>query len=317
MAKQTRSKVVKPKAALVLRVTGPGVRSGRIPVPELLVVCQNAQAAVDRQAEALEGSSQTLRRGPKLGKVRAECTLELVSLGKGSAVLSFEQAKDQPHFPAVVNLGKEAIAKVGETIRKMGRGDTEGIDVGVLDSLKNLGELFDNGVRTIDWIVPGGPHGGRSIKATFNAKVRRRVVERLTPPATKPISLDGVLEMADFKNADLKCRIHPALGAPINCAFPPELADDVYAVLRQAARVEGNATVNTQTGKTENIDIISITPLDPLTVNAGNFFRGWTFDQLVHLQAVDTLRDPKVLAGGWPDDEDVDEAMTDIYQHRD
>jgi hypothetical protein len=28
-------------------------------------------------------------------------------------------------------------------------------------------------------------------------------------------------------------------------------------------------------------------------------------------------RDIKSLAGDWPEDEDVDEALTEIYQHRD
>lgn len=116
MAKQQRRRrTASPKPALVLKVSGPDIRSGRIPVPELLVLCQHAQSAVNRQAEALEGR-QTLRPGPKLGKVLHECTLELVSLGKGSAVLGFEQAKSQPTLPQMKTLGIDAIAMVGEAI---------------------------------------------------------------------------------------------------------------------------------------------------------------------------------------------------------
>ena len=315
MAKQQQQRrTAKPKPVLILKISGPDIHAGRIPVPDLLVICQHAQSAVNRQAEALEGK-QTLHPGPKLGKVRHECTLELVSLGKGSAVLGFEQAKPQPNLPPMGSLGEEAIATVAEAIRTVGKGRARNIDPGVLDSLKSMGELFGNGVRSIQWIVPARA-GRKRISATFNSNVQRRVVDKLKPPTSEHVSLDGVLEMADFKPADQKCRIHPTLGPAINCTFDPSLADEIYAVLRQAARIEGDATINTQTGKTENISIISVKPLDPLTVNAGSFFKGWTFDQLVHMQAVEPLRDSKVLAGGWPDDEDVDDVLTDIYQRR-
>ena len=314
MAKQQGRRTVKPQPALTLKVSGPDIHAGRIPVPDLLVICQQAQSAVNRQAEALEGR-QTLRPGPKLGKVRLECTLELVSLGKGSAVLSFDQTRSQPSFPQMRSLGEEAIAGVGEALRALAKGERKDIDPGVLDSLRSMGELFGNGVKSIRWIVPARP-GRRRISATFNASIQKRVVQKLRPPTIRPIGLDGVLEMADFKPSDHRCRIHPSLGPSINCTFPPQLADELYSILRQAAHIEGDATINAQTGKTESIEITAVKPLDPLTVNAGSFFTGWTFDQLVHMQSVDPLRDPKSLAGGWPDDEDVDDVLAEIYQRR-
>jgi hypothetical protein len=57
-------------------------------------------------------------------------------------------------------------------------------------------------------------------------------------------------------------------------------------------------------------------PLDPLATDAGSFFRGWSLDQLARLQGVDPVRDPASLAGGWPDDDDVDEMLADIYGQR-
>jgi hypothetical protein len=214
------------------------------------------------------------------------------------------------------NLGEEAIAWVGQGLQALGKGDGADVDPGVLDSLKSMGELFCNGVRSIKWTVPGQA-GKKRIEATFNSRVHKRVTEKLKPPKTVPMTVDGVLEMADFKPSDQRCRIHANLGPAINCTFESRLGDEVYAVLRQAVRIEGNATVNAQTGKTESIEITRLKPLDPLTVNAGSFFRGWTFEQLAHMQDVEPLRDPKALAGGWPDDEDVDDVLTEIYQHRD
>ena len=236
--KQRKRRVPKAKPALTLKVSGASIKSGRIPIPELLVICQHAQSAVNRQAEALEGRP-TLRPGPKLGKVRLECTLELVSLGPGSALLAFDKARPQANLPAMANLSDDAIAMVGEAIGALGSRKAVDIDIdpGVLDSIKSMGELFRNGVTSIQWIVPARP-GRRRIAAKFDQRVQTRVIQRLQPPKSEVV------------------------------------------------------------------------------VNAGSFFTGWTFDQLVRMQAIEPLKDAKALAGGWPDDEDLDEVLDDIYGQR-
>jgi len=314
--KQRKRRIPKAKLALALKVSGASIKSGRIPIPELLVICQHAQSAVNRQAEALEGRP-TLRPGPKLGKVRLECTLELVSLGPGSAVLGFDKARPQANLPGMTNLSDEAIAMVGEAIGALGSRKAVDIDIdrGVLDSIRSMGELFSNGVTSIQWIVPARSDRKR-IAATFDRRVQTRIIQRLQPPKTEAVVMDGVLEMADFRAADQRCRIHPALGAPVTCTFPSEMADEIYAVLRKAARVEGEATVNAHTGKIESIEIKTVKSLDPLMVNAGSFFTGWTFAELVRMQAVEPLKDSKALAGGWPEDEDIDDVLQEIYEHR-
>lgn len=312
--KRNARRTSKGAPLLALKVSGPDIRSGRIPIPELLVICAQAQSAVDRQAEAMEGK-RTLRPGPTSEKVRHECTLELVGLGKGSAVLSFEPAKPQTVFPGITTLGLEAVEKVGETIAALSRGETREFDPGVLDSLNKMGEVFEKRVRAIVWIVPRhGTH--KQVRATYNHRVHTNVTARLKPATMRNTSVDGVLEMADFKATEHRCRIHPTLGAPINCTFNPLLADQVYESLRRPVRIHGTATINPETGRTEGIEIREVKPLDPLTVNAGNFFTGWTFDQLVMMQAARPIHDPRALAGGWPEDEDLDDVMADIYQHR-
>lgn len=304
------------KPLLTLKVEGPDIRPGRIPIPDLLVVCEHAQSAVNRQAEAIEGRELTLRPGPKIGKVRQECTLELVCIGKGSATLGFDRAKPQQTLPRMQNLGDEAVVAVAEALAAIGKGRDAEVDPGVLHSLKNMGELFSNGVRAIKWIVPARP-GRKRVVATFNARVQRRIVQKLAPPVTRPAKLQGTLEMADFKPSEFKCRIHPPLQPPVVCTFGPELADEVYSGLRSPVEIEGLAAINAQTGKTESVALRTVRPLDPLMVNAGSFFKGWTLEQLAHMQSVEPLKNTNALSGGWPEDEDLDEALTEIYRHRD
>lgn len=302
------------KPALTLKVEGPGIGHGRIRVPDLLVICQQAQQAVNRQAEAMEGR-QTLRPGPKIGKVRQECTLELVALGKGSATLSFDPTKPQQTLPPMSSFGVEAIVAVTDAVALMGKGKDGDVDPGVLGSLKEMGELFHSGVRSIKWIVPAAP-GRRRRVATFNTKVQRRIVQKLRPPITRPVSVQGTLEMADFKPSEFKCRIHPPLQLPITCTFGPEHAHEICAALRLPVEVTGTAQISAQTGKMESIAVDAVKPLDPLLVNAGSFFKGWSLDQLAYMQGVEPVRDPKKLVATWMGDEDVDEMLNDIYQHR-
>jgi hypothetical protein len=41
-----------------------------------------------------------------------------------------------------------------------------------------------------------------------------------------------------------------------------------------------------------------------------------SFEDLARLQGVKPLEDINVLAGGFPEDEDIDEFLDDIYGHR-
>jgi hypothetical protein len=210
-----------PENVLKLRIGGPGVHSGTISVPDLLRICQAAQDAVNRQAEAMRGGS-SLRPGPKSSEVQDECTLELVGIEKGSTILPFRFAKPQQSLPLpdAGNFGSDVIASVVKTVKKIG-GARAGnqFEPGVLDSLKALGEVLERKrISQIEWIVPGRP-GKREIRAVFDKRVRDRVLERIKKPSQRPESVEGILEMADFKEREHKCRIHPAIGQPIACSF--------------------------------------------------------------------------------------------------
>ena len=49
---------------------------------------------------------------------------------------------------------------------------------------------------------------------------------------------------------------------------------------------------------------------------ASHFMAGHSFDELARLQAVGPLVDANTLAGGWPDDEEPDQALAEIYANR-
>jgi hypothetical protein len=312
MAKRT-------KPLLKLRIEGPGVRRGAISVPDLIRICQAAQDAVNRQAEAMRGG-QSLRPGPKSAVVYQECTLELIGIQKGSTVLPFALAKPQQPLPMpeLTTFGREVVLEVATAVQQIGstsrRRRNPHFEAGLLYSLREMGEVLDKDVTSIEWIVPG--NGRRAVKAVFDKRVRDRVIERIQLPSTRPENVEGVLEMADFKEQDHKCRIHPLLGQPIVCTFTPEQEQEIYDALRKPVKIFGTATINPNSGKVESIAIEKIGVVEQLLIGAKDFHSGRTIEQLAEAQGVPPLDNPKVLVGGWPDGEDVDQFLEDIYSSR-
>jgi hypothetical protein len=304
------------KYLLKLKIEGP--RSGTISVPDLVRICQSAQDAVNRKAEAMHGG-ESLRPGPKSSIVYQECTLELVGIERGSTVLPFCLAKSQESLPEMMTFGKDVIREVATAVKQLGSRTVSKkvhtFEAGLLDSLRQMGEVFDKGtVKRIEWIVPG--NGSRPIRAVFDKRVREKVIQRIRIPSTRKHTVEGVLEMADFKEQDHRCRIHPPLGQPIVCTFAPEQEDEIYAALRKPVRVAGTATINPNTDKIESIAVEKISVVEQLLIGAKDFYTGRSLEQLAKAQGVEPLDNPKVLAGGWPEGDDVDEFLEDIYSSR-
>src|SRR5579864_3598846 len=147
------TKLTKP--LLKLRIQGPGVRQGAIAVPDLIRICQAAQDAVNRQAEAMRGG-QSLRPGPKSAVVYQECTLELTGIQKGSTVLPFALAKPQQSLPLpdITTFGREVVLEVASVVKQIGatgrRRKNPHFEAGLLYSLREMGEVLDRGVTSIE-----------------------------------------------------------------------------------------------------------------------------------------------------------------------
>src|ERR1700689_2170673 len=94
VANKRQSRRAADRLVLQLRVDGPGIRRGRVPIPELVTICQEMQNAISRQAEALEGR-KTVHPGPVSLIIRRECTLELVGIKGGCATLQFDVGTPQ------------------------------------------------------------------------------------------------------------------------------------------------------------------------------------------------------------------------------
>ena len=313
----------RPKYVLKVKVEGPGVHRKSIAVPDLVKICESIQSAVHRQAEAMEKpTAQTLRRGPITASAQKECTLELVGIVGGSTGLLFRYSKPQEHLhmPGAENFGIDVLARVAETVEKL-RAKKEvpatDVDPGVLDSLSELGQVFEK--REIERISLNVPrHNGKrkSIKAVFDPTVMERIAQRVKVPTNVRLTIEGRLEMADFKEVGRLCRVHPPIGQSLLCSFEPDFEERIYAALRRPVRLTGTAKINPNTGRPEELKIEEIEMLDELLLGAKDFFQPRSLQQLAEAQGVRSLSNPKELAGGWPQDENVDEFVASTYQDR-
>src|SRR6266550_8244145 len=312
----------RPSYVLKVEVEGPGVHTKSIAVPDLLKICSAIQTAVHRQAEAMElPSAQTLRRGPITASAQEECTLELFGISAGSTGLLFRYAKPQQPLPLqeARDFGADVLARVAETVRGFERKkpQVQHIETGVLDSLRELSEVLERKrITRIELNVPRHSGRPRAIKAVINAAVRERIAARVKSPTSAQITIEGKLEMADFKETGKVCRIHPPIGLPLQCTFEPDQEEEVYGALRKPARITGTARLNPNTGKPEELKVEKIEILEELLLGAKDFFASRSLAQLAEAQGVHPVTNPNELAGGWPTDENVDEFVDAIYENR-
>jgi hypothetical protein len=309
-----------PKYALKVKVEGPGVHRKSIAVPNLLKICDSLQSAVHRQAEAMERPlASTLRRGPITASAQQECTLELIGITGGSTGLTFRLSKPQQPLPDAMTFGADVLARVTRAIEDLEKDKPTAadIDVGVLDSFVKLAEVVDGKVVSrVSLMVPRHDGRSRAIKASLDMSVKARIAKRIKVSTERELTIEGKLEMADFKEAGKVCRIHPPIGQPLLCAFDPERADEIQNALRRPVRLTGVARLNPHTGKPEELKIKKIEIMDELLLGARDFFLSRTLERLAEAQGVRPLDNPREMAGGWPEGENLDEFIAETYRGR-
>jgi hypothetical protein len=146
--------------------------------------------------------------------------------------------------------------------------------------------------------------------------MRERVAATISSPRKAQRQIDGVLDMADFKPDDLRCRIDPAIGASVGCTFDERDATRIQSLIRLPVRATGEATIAPYTDRIESFHIHKIERLPSLSLGEGNFFAESSLSELAATQKVKPLKDMADFASGFPPDEDIDEFLEEIYSAR-
>jgi len=307
---------------LVLRAKGPATEGGRLPLADLMKIGRNVQLAVERVARVLVGQADSRRPGRKPQEIARECALEVVALNRGS----FEIALDLPRrkFEGM-DLGIEAVERLLEGWNRLdGDGGVlpPGYDIGVLHSLRDLGQVLGPGIEEI--VAQSRTQRLRRTFA-FDEDVRLRVARQISAPVTGQRTVEGRLLMADFRHDGEKCRIHPPIGEPITCFFEESLEETVQELLRTYVRVAGETTEDPATGRITSIRIGDIEPVSLEgeafeTTTPEQFWEDKSLEQLAVEQAVRPVcRLEEVLgkgAGLWESDDEFEAFLAAIKESR-
>lgn len=310
------------KPILVVRVEGPAVAAGRMRLADLAYLGNHLQTAVHRVALVLAGE-KSARPGARPKGVKETCSLVVVAMGEGSFTLGLDLDRDQLMLEGV-DPGEEAIERLVlgmEPLSFDAPSLPPGYDEGVLLSWREMGNLFDRGISRMEFTL----RTRRVQRVTsYDRSVHQRVVARIRGRIQNVRTVEGRLLMADFKEHDRVCRIHPPLGRPVLCTFDEARRDAVLDGLLRFVRVTGEATLDAATGEIARLNIADLEVLDTepeaefvAEAPAGDaFWDGLNLESLISEQDVRPIADLEDVMGGWPEDESVDEFLVAVREWR-
>lgn len=309
---------------LLVRLDGPEVRGGRIPLSDLVLFGRHLQSAVYRVARVLLGDGRSVRPGKKPKGIESSCTLEVVAFQPGSFQMSLDLPRDQLQFEDT-DLGVQALEHLIAGIDGLASDRPTlpaGYDEGVLFSWREAGKLLDHGLDKIEFRL--NTHRAPQV-AFYTTKVHHRVVERILEPVQNQRSFEGRLLMADFRETGRRCRLNLPTGESIPCSFDDAKTDLILAGLLQHVRVTGEAEIDAVTGKIERVRIEDLEVLEngsdyglpTIAPRAAGFWSGQSIEALAEEQGVRPVARLEQLYGNfWPEDEDINEALDHIYERR-
>lgn len=252
------------RGSIVVRLEGPAVAQGRIAVDDLALVAGQLQRAVQRIALVLRGE-QGMRPGRRPREVEALTRLEVVALRPGSVTLDLDLAEGERPL-AAMDVGREAVERLVGGLTALAQGATPpfGWDPGVLVALREMGALLRRGIERIDLEASAGGILRRArLEARTVETIGRLMRGSVRDLRTRDLrTVEGRLLMADFRETATRCRVHPPMGAPVECTFDEAQRQAVLDALTRYVRVSGEAETDEATGGIRLLEIADLEILD-------------------------------------------------------
>ncbi len=311
---------------LTVHFSGPAVAANRIAVDDLVLVASRLQDGLERIALVLRGQRGS-GRGRRPEDVVARTRLEVVRLGPGGSValeLTLKEPASEQLGAFEADLGRRALRSLVEGIEVLSREHRlpPGWDLSVLADWREIATLHSRGIERIE--LAGAALLGEERwqgRAVLEPTVQEVIAELLRPRQTERRTVRGRLLMADFKEAGLRCRVHPAAGPAVDCTFDESLKEAILRALTQHVAVTGEAEVDPDTGR---IRTLAIEELEVVAFASpggigGDFWQPTSVAELAARQGVAPVSDLAALrADFWPADMTADEflALIDDAQPR-
>ncbi len=257
---------------------------------DFIQAAREFSACAKRVALVLQQSPSTAK-GRRPEDLVTALSLDIVNFTHGSpaAVACFERTDDQVLMEGI-DFGAQTYRTLLDGIAVAG-GESHvmppGFDLGVLMKLRDIGRLFNKGVNRMEYSL----HDRRNpVTVSFDPPKYDRIRQLIEEPAAQLQTIEGRLLMADFKETGMQLRIHPPLGAPVNCKFPAALSAEVEECIRQFVRVRGEMDYFPH-GAPKTLNISDIEPIEAPTMDvAKEAGAEWSYDFTENLPAAEYAR---------------------------
>lgn len=229
---------------LTMKLNGPEVEAGRVPIDHLVLLLKRVQVCVKRLAQELSGDASTVGAGRMKGPIEEACRLLVVAFKSGSFVVGIDVPSElsarESLVPSDAHLGKRAIETLVEGLANMSMNTPKLLNefgYGVLIALRDVGKVLDRGVSQVEFELRNGAPTPR--RAVLDYRVRDRILQTIDVPVVGELRVKGSLREVDLEKRS--CKIFPPHGKFLDCSFGDHLEPAVRGALGYYVAVTGEA----------------------------------------------------------------------------
>ncbi len=242
---------------LEVRLSGPGVRQGKVSVGDLSLIADAIQTSLERFAERATEGGPSLRRGPRSKEAKMLVGLFVTGIKSGSTVIEFEPSHGQVDLTGErlgASLFREWIDGI-QSLEDPARPPPVKFDRGVLSGLHQLHSALARGIDKIEFEWKNHRHTSRGV---FDAVTAKRTEALLLLPARNRRSIVGVMLEADFHSPDAAFTVYTTDGQSVRCTAGEEDLGTVLVGLMHMVRISGEAELDPTTGTIRTIRADSV-----------------------------------------------------------
>lgn len=265
------------QSKLWIKLDGPGVINGTIPLRLLSDFTWNFQQVVNYVARSLAGFPATVRRNTEIIKLEKRCQLRVTSTAYGSFQigLDLDYGSEQIEMFEDIEIPNKSLSTMLEIALRLATQHAEKLDDlipdiqfqnRVLDIIKHLAPAKFHGIDYVE-IRPY-----KQPKIEFDLNVRKYIRSLIQKPEEEIREVKGVGMRVALDRKNFHIQQHD--GMLIKCNYSDdELEETVASLLSHNVTVSGSASIDRETNKVLEItEIIDITIEGKATISQKDLF---------------------------------------------